>query len=343
MPVSSRTGIAAAGNWIVDTTKMIDVYPGQDMLANISSEERNNGGGAFNVLCNLSNFGVTYPLRAVGLLGNDSDGDWIVEYCRERRINTDLLHRHASAPTSYTDVMTVQSTGRRTFFHQRGSNRLFGPEHILWEEMQEKIFYLGYLLLLDTLDSKDPEYGTVASGVLKEAGSRGLCRVVDLVSVDVPDYSEIVLPALPHIDVLLCNEVEVERVTGVEVSSRTEEQRIHALLEAGRLLLKLGVRDWLVIHMPQGAIALSSRGEQVLHGSVAVPPEKIVGAAGAGDAFATGVLHGLHENLPMSESLRLAASAAACCLRHPTTSHGVSSLTDCISYGEHLGFRKFGV
>jgi hypothetical protein len=26
-----------------------------------------------------------------------------------------------SASTSYTDVMTVQSTGRRTFFHYRGT------------------------------------------------------------------------------------------------------------------------------------------------------------------------------------------------------------------------------
>ena len=48
-----RSGIAAAGNWIVDRVKVVDHWPEQDTLANIHEEGVGNGGGAFNVLVDL--------------------------------------------------------------------------------------------------------------------------------------------------------------------------------------------------------------------------------------------------------------------------------------------------
>jgi hypothetical protein len=47
---TQRTGILAAGNFIVDHVKIIDGYPQQDMLASIVSESQSNGGGPYNVL-----------------------------------------------------------------------------------------------------------------------------------------------------------------------------------------------------------------------------------------------------------------------------------------------------
>jgi hypothetical protein len=35
MTTPARIGILAGGNWILDRTKIIDVYPVQDALANI--------------------------------------------------------------------------------------------------------------------------------------------------------------------------------------------------------------------------------------------------------------------------------------------------------------------
>src|SRR6202043_3167937 len=44
--------------------------------------------------------------------------------------DTRLITRTNEGPTSNTDVMNVERTGRRTFFHQRGVNALLGPESI---------------------------------------------------------------------------------------------------------------------------------------------------------------------------------------------------------------------
>ncbi len=334
-------GIIGAGNWIVDKTKIIDVYPAQDTLANIASEERNNGGGPFNILSDLAALGAPFPLYALGLLGNDAEGDWIVDHCRALGIDSALLARHDAVPTSYTDVMTVRSTGRRTFFHQRGANAHLGPEHFPWDRMSGKIFYLGYLLLLDRMDSPDPGHGTVAAGVLRAAGTHGLYRVVDLVSVERPDYSEIVNPSLPEIDLLICNELEAGRVTGIATRDGADAPRKAGLQEAARILIERGVRGWVVLHLPEGAYARSAAGDEAWQGRVQFPPEKIVGAAGAGDAFAAGLLYGVHEGLPMQQNLITGVCAAAACLRSATTSGGISPLAECLALGGEHGYLAF--
>ncbi|MEO7931762.1 MAG: carbohydrate kinase family protein [Chthoniobacterales bacterium] len=335
------SGIIGAGNWIVDKTKIIDVYPSQDTLANIESEERNNGGGPFNILVDLFQLGAQFPLRALGSIGQDSEGDWIVDQCQTRSIDTKHLWRHESAPTSYTDVMSVRSSGRRTFFHQRGANRFLGPEHFRWKEMQGRILYLGYLLLLDAMDEPHAIHGTVAAGILKSARLHGFYRVVDLVSVERPDYSEIVNPALPEIDLLICNELEASRVTDIPVRDGSEKHLTDGLREAAKVLLGRGVRDWVVIHLPEGAYARSSAGEEVWQGRVNLPANKIVGTVGAGDAFAAGVLLGLHENRPMAENLMSGVCAAAACLQAASTSGGVSGLENCLAIGHEHGHVQF--
>src|SRR6185295_18781004 len=76
-----RTGILAAGNFIRDYVKIIDHYPEQDMLVSIRSESACNGGGPYNLLVDLAEMGVTYPLEAAGLVGRDDNGEWILRAC----------------------------------------------------------------------------------------------------------------------------------------------------------------------------------------------------------------------------------------------------------------------
>ena len=126
---TSRNGILAGGNWIVDAVKIIDTWPQQDALANILSTARGTGGSPFNVLVDLALLGVDFPLSAAGLVGEDENGRWIVEQCEQHAIDTAALLRTDAAPTSYTDVMTVRTNGRRTFFHARGANALLDSGH----------------------------------------------------------------------------------------------------------------------------------------------------------------------------------------------------------------------
>jgi len=53
---TSRNGILAGGNWIVDAVKIIDVWPQQDTLANIFSTTKGSGGSPFNILVDMLAF-----------------------------------------------------------------------------------------------------------------------------------------------------------------------------------------------------------------------------------------------------------------------------------------------
>ncbi|NBS04577.1 MAG: hypothetical protein EBS64_05050 [Verrucomicrobia bacterium] len=101
MPKTSRQGVLAAGNFIVDYVKIIDGYPAQDMLASIVSESRSNGGGPYNVLKNLTAMKVEFPLAACGLVGDDTNGQWIKRDCQNHRIDVAQLHLSKEHPTSY--------------------------------------------------------------------------------------------------------------------------------------------------------------------------------------------------------------------------------------------------
>jgi sugar/nucleoside kinase (ribokinase family) len=79
--VIQRSGILAAGNWIVDHVKLIDTWPAQETLATIGGEAQSMGGAPPNVLVGLARLGAKFPLEGAGIIGYDAAGDWILEQC----------------------------------------------------------------------------------------------------------------------------------------------------------------------------------------------------------------------------------------------------------------------
>lgn len=335
----TRSGIVAGGNWIVDKLKFVDVWPQQDALANILSESAGNGGGPFNLLVDLARLGAPFPLAGVGLIGADADGEWVLAECARHKISVDQLQTHRSAHTSYTDVMMVRSSGRRTFFHQRGANAFLGDEHFDFERVRAKIFHLAYLLLLDRLDGPDPNFGTVAARTLERARRAGLLTSIDVVSEDSYRFKELVLPALPYVDYCFLNEFEIARTTGIQVQDDDHRINPAALQAAAKMLIEGGVRKWVIVHFPEGACAVGRDGQLHIQGSLDIPASQIVGTVGAGDAFAAGVLFGLHEDKSIESALRYGVCVAASCLAGAGASDGISPLETCLQLEKDFGIR----
>ena len=171
---NGRRGLLSGGNWIVDQVKLIDVYPQPEQLGNIRAQSQGTGGAPYNVLVDLAKSGAPFPLYAAGLVGRDALGEQILADCRQHDIDIRNLAMTPKAPTSYTDVMTEQAHGRRTFFHARGANALWCGDDLDFSRTRSRLFHLGYLLLLDTLDEPDGRYGTKAARLLATAQAAGL-------------------------------------------------------------------------------------------------------------------------------------------------------------------------
>ncbi len=332
------SGIIAGGNWLIDHVKLIDTWPPQDGLAHIVGRTAGNGGGPYNVLKDLAILGAPFPLEAVGLLGDDADGRTIRADALAHRIDVAQLHVTTAAATSYTDVMTERSTGRRTFFHDPGANALLAPEHFDFTRSNARHLHLGYLLLLDSLDSPGVDGRPRAIEVQRRARAAGLSTSVDCVSARPHRYPEIVAPVLPEVDVLFANDFEVEQLTGTSLG-RGPTLQCAAVETAARALIAKGVRSSVVIHFPEGVCACSAAGEIVWQAAVRMPAAEIVGTAGAGDALAAGVLYGRHEAWSMPRCLELGVCAAAASLRDGTCSNAILSAQECLALGRAHGFR----
>lgn len=334
---AQRRGIVAGGNWIVDHVKLIETWPEQDTLVSVLDQTSSNGGSPYNILKDLVRLGANYPLEAIGLVGKDADGAAIVADCRAHGIDVGQLAATSAAATSYTDVMTVKSDGRRTFFHQRGANAHLAPEHFDFTRTRCRHFHVGYLLLLDKLDQLVDGEPRVTE-VLRRASEAGLSTSVDCVSEAGERFRSVIQPALPWIDLFFANDYETERIVGFPLR-RNGVIDAPAVGAAGRWIARHGVRQWVVIHFPEAVYACSPSGEGFWQGSLRVGAGEIAGTAGAGDALAAGILHGFHEGWTMSESLRLGVCTAASSLFHPTCSEGVRTKDECLALGERLGYR----
>ena len=336
----TRRGIIAGGNWIIDHIKLIEIYPQEERLANIHMEFTGNGGSPFSVLVTLFKMETNIPLEGIGVIGDDENGKIIREECNSMHINSEQLKEIKDVATSYTDVMTVRSTGKRTFFHYRGTNALLSKTDFDFSNTQAKLFHFGYLLLLDGLDTIESDGLTGAAHVLKLAKSKGLWTSVDIVSEQSNRYKKVIPPALPYVDFLFLNEFETEMLIGECILDEKGILVVEKGFHAAQLLLNLGVLQWVIIHFSGGAIAMSKTGEQIYQRGICVPMESIKGTVGAGDAFAAGVLAGIHENWNMEQCLVSGVSVAASSLQHVTSTGSIRSWKDCMKLGTDFGWRS---
>jgi sugar/nucleoside kinase (ribokinase family) len=248
-------------------------------------------------------------------------------------VDASALTSTTRAPTPHTLVCVVKETGRRTFFHNRGANALFGPEHVPVSRIKARLVHFGYLLLLDRFDEPDDEFGTVAARLLADLQRVGIETSIDVVSEDSQRFPKIVKPALRHADYAILNELEAGRTTGHELKpgGRPDPRAIRASAEE---LLRLGVRKLVCIHMPEGGYVRTADRREYWQPALRLPEGYIRGGAGAGDAFCAGVLCGLHERWEIERTLKLAVAAATVCLSDPTCTAAACSIGETLKRAE---------
>ncbi|MFW6137979.1 MAG: carbohydrate kinase family protein [Spirochaetota bacterium] len=335
----NRAGITAAGNFIIDHIKVVDLWPQEGMLSLILDEKRASGGCAYNVLKDLALLKTELSLAGIGMISNDADGKFIMEDLKNHSIRSDMMQFKDGAPTSYTDVITVKDTGNRTFFHNKGANRCLGFELFDFNRIGSRLFHIGYILLLDTLDQPDPEYGTVMAKVLKYAKHSGLETSVDVVSESSYRFKKIVFPSLKYTDYLIINEIEAGRTTGHQIREESGQLNYENLKKSIRSLVDQGSSKLVCIHFPEGAYAMERGSSPHFIASHQLPDGFIKGTAGAGDAFCAGMLYGIHQNWELEEAMRFANAMAAVCLTDTSTSGGMKSIEETLRFMKEMPLR----
>ena len=313
---------------MIDHIKMIDTWPERGNLANIKTiAERALGGCSHNVLVNLAKLQTGMPLWAGGIVGNDADGNHILNEVNKHNIDSRYMSVRDNVTTSFTDVMSEINTGARTFFHYRGANALLDYPDFEKMESTAKIFHLGYLLLLDKLDMFDEQYGTVAARVLNMLKSKGYTTSIDVVSEQSERFRTIVTPSLKYVDYIICNEIEAGACADIELR-KDGNICMENLPEVAGYMFSQGVNKMVVIHFPEGGYAMQKDGQQIFVPSFKIAQSEIKSTVGAGDAFCAGALYAIHEELPLDEILKYANANAWFNLRSENSTGGAVALSE---------------
>lgn len=307
-------GIVLAGNIVADTIKHIDRYPEAGMLSTIGAISRSVGGSVPNMGLALKRMDPAQPVMGVGLVGRDANGDYVLGEMERAGMDVSAIGR-TEGVTAFTDVMTAADTHERTFFHARGANARFGPEHIDFTAYRGcGHFHIAYALLLDRLDAPDAEYGTGMARVLAGATAAGFTTSMDVVSEEGGRFGAVVRPSLPHCDSLIINEIEASRIADIPARDGQGMLLARNMEPICRALLALGVRKLVAIHAPEGAWCVQRDGGVTFRPSLRLPAGYIRTTVGAGDAFCAGVLYGLNRGWDAARALDIGAGAAACML-----------------------------
>ena len=308
-----RAGVLIAGNILADRVKVIDAYPGRQMLANIISVSDSVGGCVPNTAIDLRRIDASLPVFAAGRVGDDEAGRFVLGQLRKNGIDTGFV-KVTPDQTSFSDVMSVADTGERTFFHFRGANARFSPDDMPIQKPGCRMLHLGYIMLLDIFDRFDEEFGTVAARFLHDAQAAGIKTSVDAVSDERGKFAEKVLPALKYTDNAIMNEIEACAAAGYAPRNADGGLDLMNIRKAAEKLCSRGVRERVIIHAPEAGFILNANGDFTAVPSLDLPDGFIKGSVGAGDAFCAGCLYGIYNGLSDRRILEFASGAAACSL-----------------------------
>ena len=326
--LGERKGIAIAGNIITDMVKNIDFYPKEGMLAHITDITRAVGGCVPNVAIDLAKIDYRIPVSAIGRVGMDENGRFIVSELQKYSISVDKIVYSNTALTSFCDVMSLP-TGERTFFNQKGANAEFCPEDIDIDSLNCSVLHIGYLLLLDKFDEPCEKYGTVMARFLHDVQNAGIKTSIDLISGSALSYHDIVVPALKYCNYVIINEHECCAIWDINPDS-SENIKL-----AMKKTAECGVKDKVIVHSKKVSFVLDVQSGEITEvNSLMIPENEILGCVGAGDAFCAGCLYGLYNGYSDKQILEFASSAAACNLFAANSVDGMKDKNEIMKLSE---------
>ncbi len=190
-------GIAFAGSMIVDHIREIEKLPAQSELAKVLAIQNATGGCVCNTGTDLAILDPSVPVMAVGVVGEDADGQLVIDTLKGRGVDTSRVLRRGV--TSFTDVFAERSNGCRTFFQYGGACDTFDVADVDFTRLDCAIFHICYLLLLNRLDEEEPEYGTRMAEMLARVQACGVKTSIDVVSEISDRFAKIVAPVLKYV------------------------------------------------------------------------------------------------------------------------------------------------
>ncbi len=228
--------------------------------------------------------------RAVGGVGIDDMGDWVLMKLGSFGIDTSMMARCPGYTTS-SSLVTTRPDGARPALHKRGATDGFYISDAQVDDLLDtRILHVGGVGLMNRMDTGRTEE------ILAEAKRRGVIVTLDVFASTADDLPK-VARLLPHADYFLPSEEEARALSGLHENRDLAQFLIDR--GAGCIILTLGA---------EGAYYRHSDGTEFHTPAFKVD---VKCTCGCGDCFNGGLATGLIKGVPMPEAIQIAQASSA--------------------------------
>lgn len=270
------------------------------------------GGSSANMAVGLARQGASVGM--VSSLGDDSLSDFLVEFLREEKVDTAHVHRMAGyVPSLCLTEVTPPDRFPQVFYRHDAVDIMLRATAGDLDYVASGRMFITNGTSLCASPSRESTYRALERA--KQAG----CRVVlDVdyrsMSWNGPEEAGLAVRlALPFVDVLIGNQLELKLVAG------------ESDLDAARAkLLKAGV-PMLVSKLGDEGTCVWTEGEPVF---LPPCPVDVVSTIGAGDGFASGFLSALLRGRSVEDCLRHGNASAAIVVSRLSCSEAMPTLDE---------------
>lgn len=252
-------------------------------------------------------------VQAVGGVGNDLMGDWVLRRLDDFGVDREMMQRCADFSTS-SSIVTTRPDGARPALHKLGATAGFYVDDAQMDRVLDtKILHVGGVGLMDAMDK-----GRTVE-VLAAAKKRG-CKTTLDVFASTPDDLALIKPLLAHTDVFMPSEEEAMALSG-----------LIDFEDIAQFLLDQGVGAVILTLGADGAMYRDQAGAKI-----DIPAYKIdvVCTCGCGDCFNAGFATGLHLGKPVEDCIRLGQASSAQNATGLGSQAGVVDLPTTLSFME---------
>ena len=226
---------------------------------------------------------------AVGAVGDDEKGRFVLDTLSGFGIATDRMQRHPGVHTA-ASILNVRPNGERPCLHVRGaSDVLMLTEDDYPDVLDARFVHMGGNGLLGRMD------GEPTARLLAAAKSLGRTTTFDLIFAT-SELMEKLRPAMAYVDYFIPSIEEATALCG-----RTDPH------DAARFFLDLGVKTCVLTMGGEGCIVINDET------TIRLPAHDIdvVDTTGCGDAFTAGFIAGLHHGWDLERAARLGGTCGA--------------------------------
>lgn len=252
--------------------------------------------------------------RAVGGVGFDDMGDWVLTKLERFGVDTSLMARCEGFTTS-SSLVTTRPDGQRPALHKRGAtDGFYIADDRIDDLLDTRILHVGGAGLMNRMDDSGR-----TQQIMAEAKSRGVTTTLDVFASTAADLPK-VEALLPYTDYFLPSEEEASTLSGL-VEDRAVAQ-FFIDRGAGCVILTMGAN---------GAYYLNRDGTEFRSKAYVVD---VKCTCGCGDCFNGGFATGLIKGLAIERAVDLAQASSA------QNATGLGSQAGVVDYETTLQFMQ---